>query len=235
MKKSINKYLYTLILLSTNLLAMGGPHIGLTAGAGSSDNGQICVYCHTPHAANDFASQVTVPLWNKPVTNVSFKMYGASVRGVPGVTMAGTPTDATPTDTSLACLSCHDGVTAMNSAVNAPGSGGINPIGSLIGSPTPVWMGVNDVKAVGANYTTKESGDLTDDHPISVVYTPGRAGLRPTETALDNFVGAETVSDLLRDGKVQCSSCHDPHEYSNGIYLRKFNGGSSLCLGCHNK
>lgn len=163
-------------------------------------------------------------------------MYGASAPDVAGVTLAGTETDAQPTDGTLACLGCHDGVSAMNSVINAPGSGGYNETGTNIGIDSlPRSMGTGDVYAVGARESDGASGFLTDDHPMSIVFTPGRAGLRAFTDTLTDFVGADKVSDLLRGGKVQCVSCHDPHTSINSRYLRNGNVGSALCIGCHEK
>ncbi|MBI5196127.1 MAG: cytochrome C, partial [Nitrospirae bacterium] len=32
-----------------------------------------------------------------------------------------------------------------------------------------------------------------------------------------------------------CGSCHNPHDNSNGTFLRVTNSGSGLCLKCHIK
>ena len=82
--------------------------------------------------------------------------------------------------------------------------------------------------------------NLSNDHPVSIAYGIDRAGLRPTNTtinaidltselassagayasgniaqnrwAVKGFISdTATISDLLRDGKVECTSCHDPH------------------------
>ena len=194
------------------------------------DNSEVCVYCHTPHGSN--TDYVGAPLWNKPTTNTSFTMYGASAEGVPGKTIAGTNTDAAPTGATLACLSCHDGVSAINSVVNAPGSGGYNKSGTLIGFDNKNYierMGTGNVRAVGA------FGDLTNDHPVSIPYVEGAASLKPKDTPITGWQGATTISGLLRNGKVQCVSCHDPHYPRWGTFLRTNNAGSELCKTCHDK
>ena len=193
------------------------------------DNDEVCVYCHTPHSSNqgyDF-----VPLWNKPLTTTQFTMYGATAPGTPGQTLAGTQTDPAPTGPSMACLSCHDGVSAMNSVVNAPGSGGYSSDGVYIGNNNrlPKTMPAVEIIAVGLG------GDLTNDHPISIPYIEGRAGLKPLNTPVTGWNNADTIADLLRDGKVQCVSCHDPHDPQWGRFLRHTNTGSQLCLTCHDK
>ncbi len=216
-------------LLSSTLSAqIAGTKHDLGTGYGN-DNDEICVYCHTPHASN--AEFVGAPLWNKPTTGTTFTMYGASAEGVPGQTIAGTATDATPTGASLACLSCHDGVSAMNTVVNAPGSGGYNTSGTLIGNDSfnEERMGLSNVRSIGAN------GDLTNDHPISITYVEGAASLKPKDTPITGWNQASTINDLLRNGKVQCVSCHDPHYPRWGTFLRTNNGGSELCKTCHDK
>ncbi|WP_457592910.1 cytochrome c3 family protein [Hydrogenimonas sp.] len=192
-------------------------------------NDEICVYCHTPHASNyEFTG---APLWNKPTTATTFTMYGATATGVPGQTIAGTATDASPSGASLACLSCHDGVSAINSVVNAPGSGGYNPSGSYIGQAdyTPKDMPNSPEIAIGFG------GDLTNDHPVSITYVEGVASLKPKDTAITGWNRASTINDLLRNGKVQCVSCHDPHYPNNGRYLRTTATGSNVCKTCHEK
>lgn len=240
------KNIFVILMLSTGVFAGlidGTPHGNILSTRGFGDNGEICVFCHTPHAANkDIGGPV--PLWNKPTSTLTFNMYGASTAGVAGSTLAGTATDEQPTDQSLACLSCHDGVSAMNSVINAPGAGN-SPNGTgLIGESSPSSMPNSQFKAIGApkaigwdGYNTiyGTDGALENDHPISIVYTPGRGSLKEVDAELINFFGATKISDLLRDGKVQCVSCHDPHGTGNARYLRNNNYGSTLCLGCHDK
>ncbi|MCK9472116.1 cytochrome c3 family protein [Sulfurimonas sp.] len=221
----------------------GSPHdLSALAGLDSStaDNGEICVYCHTPHAAN--SAFTGAPLWNKATPAGTFDMYGA--------TIAGTNTEAAPASPSLACLSCHDGVSAIDSIVNAPGSGMKSVTGSKdIVTGLATQYGGN----IGGplNATTTGNPDLTNDHPVSIIYTEGKAGLRATTVNLatlgDNiaWLGATTIGDLLRgptNDQVECGSCHDPHNGGNDQatatevnFLRHTNKNSYLCLGCHNK
>jgi predicted CXXCH cytochrome family protein len=89
--------------------------------------------------------------------------------------------------------------------------------------------------------------NLSNDHPVSIAYNAGTAGLRTTDTVLTtvtttSWVGATTIANLLRNSKVECGSCHDPHNGGNtqGVstevnFLRHSNQASKLCLGCHNK
>ena len=96
---------------------------------------EVCVFCHTPHGANDSAPG-SAPLWNRPVPEGP-GLTPADIDALPGSAPAGTFTiydspnfDATPgkpQGVSLACLSCHDGTIAVDALINAPGSGGFFP------------------------------------------------------------------------------------------------------------
>ncbi len=185
----------------------------------SYDNNQMCVFCHTPHAAEQ---TVDTPLWNKSLPDTQFSMYGE--------TIAGSHTSNNPNSYSMVCLSCHDGASSINSVVNAPGSGGINQNGADMGL-APILMRPSRNLAIGLN------GDLKDDHPVSILYIPGKAGLRPiSEPLIGEWKGATYISDLLRNGRVECGSCHDPHYADpNGIFLRNSNEHSQMCLSCHDK
>lgn len=154
----------------------GSKHDLSPAGAGSSlftatNDGtigtEICVFCHTPHGAQDPATY-GLPLWNRANSATVFTVYSSStMEGTSNLNTAGT--DATA---SLACLSCHDGATARNTMVNAPGSGAGG------GTYAGTWSsGTGAMPAVFANL----GSDLTNDHPISIPYCGG--GIVDTGTA----------------------------------------------------
>ena len=120
-------------------------------------NGEVCVFCHTPHGSN---TGVSAPLWNKAASTATYQRYSS----LGTATLDGT--EAPVGSVSLACLSCHDGTQAMDVVINKPGSGGYNAAGSEI-SPTLV----STIPGSGPipNLTT----DLRDDHPISIDYAGG--------------------------------------------------------------
>jgi len=74
-----------------------------------NDYFEVCVYCHTPHGANQTAA---APLWNRTVSQRSYTLYNQ-------VTALGRPMTQ-PGPNSLTCLSCHDGATAIDSIINMP-------------------------------------------------------------------------------------------------------------------
>ncbi|MGE5623043.1 MAG: hypothetical protein ACM3WS_07810 [Bacillota bacterium] len=78
-----------------------------------NDYGEVCVYCHTPHGAN---TTITLPLWNRTIKATMYTTYNQLG------TSTLTQTVAQPGNNSLACLSCHDGQSAVDSIINMPGS-----------------------------------------------------------------------------------------------------------------
>jgi predicted CXXCH cytochrome family protein len=230
-----------------NLGASGTGKNRLAAGQST----EVCVFCHTPHAAN----VATGPLWNRAATTQTIVPYtSASLTG--GTRSGATGTAEAPGAISLACLSCHDGVQAMNSVINAPGSGGYTAGGGTFGTLNVATEGViAGVAAIG--------GDLTNDHPIGVRYAGGAlaanqvvGGYNEFQTATINSTAAFWVDTQVagtsvtgrqktdmwlypRDATpttafVECASCHDPHT-QNTTFLRIPNDYSSVCLSCHIK
>ncbi len=186
---------------------------------------EICVFCHTPHWANTGEG----PLWNRAIVNDQFS-------DKPGNAF-------TVGDGSVACLSCHDGATALDALVNRPGKGS-----NTDGSTTHLgWVFQDD----GAFHThilggrvAVGSNNLIDDHPITISYLEAYTenngnpvhslrdpnttlsgidlsanGAGPLVTgnlwAIEGNISDGTIADLLEDGEfVECVSCHDPH-YKN--------------------
>ncbi len=145
------------------------------------------------------------PLWNHEVTTATFTLYSS------------TTLDATvgqPDGYSKLCLSCHDGTVAVDNFGGNTGGGEFVTGDHLIGT------------------------DLTNDHPVSFTYDATLAtddgGLfDPTTTS--SGLGGSINDDMLFGGKLQCASCHNPHDDTNAAFLVKSNSGSALCLTCHNK
>lgn len=78
---------------------------------------EVCVFCHTPHGGRTDVAGGGAPLWNRALpSDTGWTMYNSPNTDVaPGTA---------PLGVSLACLSCHDGVIALDALINAPGSGG---------------------------------------------------------------------------------------------------------------
>jgi predicted CXXCH cytochrome family protein len=145
-----------------NLGASNGGNNYMTAGTD-----EICVFCHTPHASN---TNVKAPLWNKPV------QAGSSYTTYTTATSATIDGSVDMSGVSLACLSCHDGSQAMDTVINAPGSGGYAAAGARISGAT--WTGPRVVAGTGrminsATNIAMLGVDLTNDHPVGIQYCGG--------------------------------------------------------------
>ncbi len=151
----------------------------------AADTTEVCVFCHTPHHAN--TTDGIKPLWNRGASNLSaYIAYGT--------TLAGTPIVATELGSvTLACLSCHDGVATFDTLINAPGKNGVTTAGSDL-----AWSFYNFLGATSDYMVSQRlniGNDLSNDHPVSVVYTEFIAGLRPIDTTISTI---DLTSDLAQ-------------------------------------
>ncbi len=113
-----------------------------------------------------------------------------------------------PTGASKLCLSCHDGTVALTETITgAPGSTYLPPGSANLGT------------------------DLSDDHPISFVYS---SGLSARDPQLRPPFALPEVLELDRSGELQCTTCHDPHDNRYGDFLVMANERSQMCISCHN-
>jgi len=183
---------------------------------------EICVFCHTPHGAS---IDIAAPLWNRTVSpGITFTPYTSATLD--------SQCPATPSGVSLACLSCHDG------AISNPGRHKlINPPGSL--SPDDAYAGscsrCHTRGQLGPMLTPGLSvpgTNLRNDHPISMPF-PTTAQDPAFNLPPDAVRGWPDLR--LYDGKVECPTCHNPHDPSQGMFLRKSNAADALCLSCHIK
>jgi predicted CXXCH cytochrome family protein len=193
-------------------------------GSGSSTN--VCGECHTIHHAPDATRG---PLWIHTPTAQTFKTYDQSGSETfpSGVTVA-------LGSSSKACLGCHDGTVAINSTDSL--AGGLITTTNKGGSAVYIASGGIVIEVNGGQ------DDLTHMHPIGVNYASCQAALPANSlnavgTAF-NAAGSPTVGNALKNGNVECSSCHDIHRTlgtstTSGIYT--IASGQNLCLGCHNR
>lgn len=155
-------------------------------------------------------SVVDAPLWNHAVTNRTYQLYNSPTLDA---------TVSQPSGASRLCLSCHDGTVAVDSY---GGRAGVIFLGGRL--------------AIGAD-------ELTNDHPVSFLYDDALAAAdgelhRPSATP--SGLGSTIDDDLLFNGRLECSSCHDVHngaaaEAVGQKLLVITQVGSQLCLTCHDK
>ncbi len=117
-----------------------------------------------------------------------------------------------PNGSSKLCLSCHDGTVAMGQVFNPD---------SRISRGTTL--------SGRANLTT----GLADDHPISFRYDSRLASQDPDLLHPSLLTGERVQLDT--SGRMQCTSCHDPHGSRYPQFLVVTNRGSDLCITCHRK
>ena len=115
-----------------------------------------------------------------------------------------------PDGSSKLCLSCHDGTVALDT----------------FGGNTGTHF-ISGTAALGT--------DISNDHPVSFLYdaalvTADGGGLVSPASASLVVTGVP-----LYAGKMQCASCHQVHDNTNGNFLRFANTASALCLKCHVK
>jgi len=200
---------------------------------------RVCVFCHTPHGAD---TAVAAPLWNRKTATGPYTPYTSPSFD------AGTANVAPPpSGTSLACLSCHDGTIAFDALRNLPGSGGYDPT-----APSAGWsferIGSGAIGNTMPAGITNIGTDLTNDHPISMIYvnafSPSSAsGTNDHTTGFNDPPGGISATGdsyfangvKISAGLVQCTSCHDPHRADTPTFLRTNNNASNLCLTCHRK
>jgi predicted CXXCH cytochrome family protein len=117
-----------------------------------------------------------------------------------------------PGDVSMLCLSCHDGTVAVDSFGGSTGE-------TLIGSESHI------------------DTDLRDDHPVGIdwEHQTQDAPLNCSECHIPPSM--YYVGPPFFDGRVECATCHDPHNRGApepGL-LRRTGAGSALCFWCHGK
>ena len=157
-------------------------------GTGEAD---LCLPCHQPHTEPAALSlRITRP-----------RQTGRHVAEEPEIRLS---------ESSLLCLSCHDGIVASD-------IGAMHSVTSRLNGP-------GDLDGPGI---ARGSGALTT-HPVGIRYPVGRQTYHP----------ASLVSSRdglpLPDQRIQCTTCHDPHNRGRheGMLVRS-NEGSRLCLSCH--
>ncbi len=188
--------------------------------------GEICRVCHVPHDHGK-ATQYYLNglLWNHGVGALTYTMYDSTWSSTLDGTQSGQPDG-----TAKLCLGCHDGTIAIDTFDKYAGTPG-NEIQNIYSG------GVSAFRVPA--FTIGGTMDLRGTHPLSIEYDfAADGGLFP----VGNTMGTSgTIEDVLDNGKVQCSSCHDVHDQDSVAdthLLRVLNNGadpSGLCLTCHDK
>jgi predicted CXXCH cytochrome family protein len=184
---------------------LGGKHDMRATG----NTGDACAGCHTPHSANTTYKAL---LWNRSYVPAatSFTPYDATTN--PDF-KGGAVSLGASSATSLLCMSCHDGTSALNAVINVPN--GTTFKTGTVSAATLLGADLSNDHPVGFSYDASITGQGT---PAKLVQTPDA-----TKVKLFGTAGAR---------RVECGSCHDVHTTTLG-FLRSTNANSALCIACH--
>ena len=182
----------------------GSKHDLSLTGPGPTKSAHEREICVFCHAPHGTASDA--PLWNRYSSGATYETYRSSTAKA----KVGQPTGA-----SKLCLSCHDGTIAL---------------GMVRSRRTPIRFagGVVTMPSGSANLTT----DLSDDHPISFPYDAdlvkaSGGNLKDPDALKGGPVHLDSAS------RMQCTTCHDPHDNFYGKFMVMDNKESALCVSCH--
>lgn len=219
----------------------------------ATSESQICVFCHTPHAANAAAP---APLWNRSLSSQTYTPYTSN--SLDAQTIFGAL--AQPGGSSKLCLSCHDGTMALGTVGVLGGKANVAVEG--LSAPMPAGP-----QGATSGFTRNLGVDLRNDHPISFTYNDALATADGELRAMDGQQrhpagdgsvigirgpGSRPLLPLQPTGtggagQVQCTTCHDPHLKAakflrlNRLQAATPSGGAfnsandQICLGCHDK
>ncbi|MCK4821202.1 hypothetical protein KA005_35885, partial [bacterium] len=195
-------------------------------------------------------------LWNRDVVNApttGYNLYTSSSMSQ-NLTQVWTY--------SLMCMSCHDGVSAINVLHSAPGDmedANFDGIVDVNVDDGFTMTRIGELNFAPGNIGDRVPGDgktitdLSNDHPVSFDYTLSQAAKPLGLVAATNGYVSDPKLRLFRKptdlagGKVavECTTCHDVHNEGSkdavGPYAYKYpflavtSAGSYLCTRCHIK
>lgn len=200
----------------------GSPHdfsamVGAELAKGGYD--RACIFCHSPTDKADAGSSRAsgyFALWDVGAGTKRFISYNSGTARGKG--SAAELLSAQPGRLSRFCLGCHDGTHAPNNYGRA----------SIDSRSIAKITGTSSAKVIGAG------GNLSNHHPIGFDYELVRSVNR--FIAPDSYaIGRYAISDLLDNGKMECTTCHSVHNTGNtGEKLLWISDRrSEFCLSCH--
>lgn len=215
-----NKHNFSFSNISVNFRAVPGGDV-----PGYDRSSQICVFCHTPHRSSGEG-----PLWNRKAVTKTFKHFSSSSLAIDDAALIGAADYGQPTGSSRLCLSCHDGVTALGAVFTTPSV-------------------TNTVPVKFTNVRTGETGEnvaigfetFSTHHPVSFRYNQAVIDLLKAApyNRSDYWWSPSNAVKLDKQGRMQCVTCHDPHQdqSDNPSSMTPFWNSRTygeVCGSCHN-
>jgi hypothetical protein len=230
---------------------LGNAGLGFT----SDQLQRVCVFCHTPHNAQDTSGTgVVAPLWNHAITTQNMGTQPYTWSAPANLPIAFNTTDYLIGPSRL-CESCHDGSLAADAHGGVhPGTGtthlsGANAITDL--SVThPIGFLYNEAQTARNSTAAGGIQEIADPSSFYLKSVPTASGgasamnTQPAQRAASGFTyGTKKISDTLYSGYMTCASCHDVHNTNNVVgtvggynyFLWAPEEGSAICLSCHVK
>ncbi|MDR3580635.1 MAG: cytochrome c3 family protein [Oryzomonas sp.] len=231
-------------------------YLGATVGSYNQDDYQrVCIFCHTPHNSQTNTGGIPAPLWNHTISTVNLTPYiWAAPANLP-ISFNADPL----VGPSRLCMSCHDGVTAVDSHGPDAGIGtaqGKNNGATSLISPGRYIDNLSVTHPIGFLYQdalNNRPGEIVDSSNYFIASVPSASAAARVDThnrsASGIIYGTKKISDVLYGGYLTCASCHDVHNTYNAmndpsisnpsftpnyfVWAKETN--SALCLSCHVK
>lgn len=173
------------------------------SGTGGVKTSETTEVCIFCHTSHT-AGLSSAPLWNREKSSVLYDLYESSTLQ---------SSLGQPDGTSKLCLSCHDGNIA---------------IGHVLNRNKDFTMSNTEGGKLTRGNLRNLGKDISDDHPVS--FDPSRAVASSPEL-IHPLPEDKVIYD--KAGKVQCTTCHNPHDDTFSGFLRKDGINGALCKSCH--
>lgn len=207
----------------------------------ASGEGEICVFCHTPHNSSPIQ-----PVWNRNVPVNAYTVYNSrSLDALPGQ----------PTGGSKLCLSCHDGTIAVGNVLSRdrdiPMAGGATTIppgasnlGTDLSDDHPIsfrydsaLVGRDPKLANPATLPPHVKLDARGEMQCSTCHEPHNNQFG--KFLVMNNADSQLCTTCHNQGTTsvqahaQCASCHAQHGAPSGPLLLAGQTVQATCVSCH--
>lgn len=173
-----------------------------------NQNGSASLSCIYCHASHNSVTPVK-GLWNHNLSSASYSYYNSSTY-TQGVPLV------SAASSSRQCMSCHDGTVALGETQNYQNATRV--VRSQLSQAGNMGVDLSTSHPFGFNQWNKDSSLV--DCLFSTSRTTGNTSVK------------------LNNGRIECSTCHEPHLQSldpvrSSSFLVINNKYGAICLACH--